>query len=75
MGVEYSGVIEELGPEKGAELEEFKVGDEVFGLAYGGMYSLIAQQASSGGDGNPVLTGFCRGICGIYSRFEAHAHP
>jgi NADPH:quinone reductase-like Zn-dependent oxidoreductase len=37
IGVEYSGVVEELGPEKGElETEEFKVGDEVFGLAYGG---------------------------------------
>lgn len=36
LGVEFSGVIEELGdkPEKG-----FKVGDEVFGLAYGGAYA------------------------------------
>jgi NADPH:quinone reductase-like Zn-dependent oxidoreductase len=38
LGVEYSGVIEELGPETGElETEEFNVGDEVFGLAYGGM--------------------------------------
>ncbi|KAF1809037.1 NAD(P)-binding protein [Eremomyces bilateralis CBS 781.70] len=36
LGVEFSGVIEELGtnPESG-----FKVGDEVFGLAYGGAYA------------------------------------
>ena len=33
MGVEFSGVIEELD----ADIKEsFKVGDEVFGLAYGG---------------------------------------
>ena len=33
LGVEFSGTIESFGkePEKG-----FKVGDEVFGLAYGG---------------------------------------
>jgi NADPH:quinone reductase-like Zn-dependent oxidoreductase len=36
LGVEYSGVIEVLGPETGDEIEKFKVGDEVFGLAYGG---------------------------------------
>ena len=37
LGVEFSGVIEGFGgePEKG-----FKVGDEVFGLAYGGRFSL-----------------------------------
>ncbi|KAF5864444.1 hypothetical protein ETB97_007783 [Aspergillus alliaceus] len=36
MGVEFSGKIEKLGqnPENG-----FKVGDEVFGLAYGGAYA------------------------------------
>jgi len=36
LGVEFSGVIEAFGcaPEKG-----FKVGDEVFGLAYGGAYA------------------------------------
>jgi NADPH:quinone reductase-like Zn-dependent oxidoreductase len=36
LGVEFSGVIEAVGeaPERG-----FKVGDEVFGLAYGGAYA------------------------------------
>lgn len=32
MGVEFSGVIEELADSQ----SDFKVGDEVFGLAYGG---------------------------------------
>ncbi|PIG84659.1 hypothetical protein AARAC_002021 [Aspergillus arachidicola] len=36
MGVEFSGTIEEFGPEGH---EDFKVGDEVFGLAYGGAYA------------------------------------
>jgi len=36
MGVEFSGTIEELAP--GSE-REFKKGDEVFGLAYGGAYA------------------------------------
>ncbi|KAF2158062.1 NADPH2:quinone reductase [Myriangium duriaei CBS 260.36] len=36
MGVEFSGVIESLSP--GAE-RGFKVGDAVFGLAYGGAYA------------------------------------
>ncbi|TAQ90682.1 hypothetical protein B7494_g1011 [Chlorociboria aeruginascens] len=36
LGVEFSGTIESLAPEvKG----EFKIGDEVFGLAYGGAYA------------------------------------
>ena len=35
LGVEFSGVIEGFGSE--AE-RQFKVGDEVFGLAYGGEY-------------------------------------
>jgi NADPH:quinone reductase-like Zn-dependent oxidoreductase len=36
LGVEFSGIIEAVGdkPEGG-----FKVGDEVFGLAYGGAYA------------------------------------
>lgn len=41
MGVEFSGVIVKLGPgsedSSKAEGESYKVGDEVFGLAYGGM--------------------------------------
>lgn len=32
MGVEFSGVVEGLGSDD----SDFKVGDEVFGLAYGG---------------------------------------
>ncbi|KAF2664633.1 NAD(P)-binding protein [Microthyrium microscopicum] len=40
MGVEFSGIIEELGPEaNSSDKEHFEVGDEVFGLAYGGAYS------------------------------------
>lgn len=38
MGVEFSGVVESLGAETTGD---FKVGDEVFGLAYGGMFSLF----------------------------------
>ncbi|KAL5356584.1 hypothetical protein BJX96DRAFT_171747 [Aspergillus floccosus] len=36
MGVEFSGTIAALGPDSCAD---FKVGDEVFGLAYGGAYA------------------------------------
>lgn len=36
LGVEFSGVIEELDSDV---KESFKVGDEVFGLAYGGKFS------------------------------------
>ena len=38
LGVEFSGVIEELGSSGGGR-ENFSVGDEVFGLAYGGAYA------------------------------------
>ncbi|PIG85272.1 quinone oxidoreductase, partial [Aspergillus arachidicola] len=38
MGVEFSGVIEQLGDEATAMESAFKCGDEVFGLAYGGTY-------------------------------------
>jgi NADPH:quinone reductase-like Zn-dependent oxidoreductase len=48
LGVEYSGVIEELGPETSElEIEKFKVGDEVFGLAYGGRFILITTRTFS----------------------------
>lgn len=40
MGVEFSGVIEGFGDEAAAAGCGFKRGDEVFGLAYGGMYIL-----------------------------------
>lgn len=33
LGVEFSGWVEELGD---GDVDDFKVGDEVFGLAYGG---------------------------------------
>ncbi|KAB8218948.1 hypothetical protein BDV33DRAFT_192421 [Aspergillus novoparasiticus] len=36
MGVEFSGIIEGFGP---GDHEDFQVGDEVFGLAYGGAYA------------------------------------
>lgn len=36
MGVEFSGVVESFGPNNNSE---FKIGDEVFGLAYGGSTS------------------------------------
>jgi NADPH:quinone reductase-like Zn-dependent oxidoreductase len=39
MGVEFQGRIEELGSDADDKGESFKVGDEVFGLAYGGTYS------------------------------------
>lgn len=38
LGVEFSGVIEELGADGGGK-EGFNKGDEVFGLAYGGAYA------------------------------------
>jgi NADPH:quinone reductase-like Zn-dependent oxidoreductase len=36
LGVEFSGTIESFGP---GDHGNFKVGDEVFGLAYGGAYA------------------------------------
>lgn len=48
MGVEFSGVVENLGADAGAD---FKVGDEVFGLAYGGLFSLVFCIIKRLGDG------------------------
>ncbi|EFX04370.1 quinone oxidoreductase [Grosmannia clavigera kw1407] len=39
MGVEFSGVVESLGEADSADTASFAVGDEVFGLAYGGAYA------------------------------------
>ncbi|PTB73319.1 quinone oxidoreductase putative [Trichoderma longibrachiatum ATCC 18648] len=39
LGVEFSGTIESFGSEDDAARNGFKVGDEVFGLAYGGAYA------------------------------------
>lgn len=43
LGVEFSGVVESLGPEPE---RDFKVGDEVFGLAYGGSLSFLSLRLS-----------------------------
>lgn len=46
LGVEFSGVIEKLGA---GDIGDFKVGDEVFGLAYGGMiFSSCALRVADG---------------------------
>ncbi|WPB04471.1 uncharacterized protein RHO25_009117 [Cercospora beticola] len=39
LGLEFSGVIEEVGVEAAKGKEGWKVGDEVFGLVYGGAYA------------------------------------
>lgn len=39
LGVEFSGVVESLGSEPE---RDFKVGDEVFGLAYGGWLPFLS---------------------------------
>jgi len=56
LGVEFSGVIEELA--EGTDCD-FKAGDEVFGLAYGGGF------LSLGVDWLGVLIGD-RCVCGVY---------
>lgn len=37
LGLEFAGTVEEVGSE--ARGEEYRVGDEVFGLTYGGAYA------------------------------------
>lgn len=39
MGVEFAGVVESLGADAGTD---FKIGDEVFGLAYGGISLILS---------------------------------
>jgi NADPH:quinone reductase-like Zn-dependent oxidoreductase len=38
LGAEFSGIVEAIGPETAGE-SPFQVGDEVFGLGYGGAYA------------------------------------
>lgn len=40
LGVEFSGTVAEIG--ETTEVGGWKVGDEVFGLVYGGLYSRTA---------------------------------
>lgn len=65
LGVEFSGTIE-------SEAEEsekgFKVGDEVFGLAYGGPHLVLPLLVKS-----TQLT-FGRRLRGIYRRIDAYAN-
>jgi NADPH:quinone reductase-like Zn-dependent oxidoreductase len=76
LGVEYSGVIEELGPDNSdLETEKFEVGDEVFGLAYGGGCTLTIQECFTAEIKQSKLTNHSRGVCGIHSCFETYAHP
>ncbi|PPJ60862.1 hypothetical protein CBER1_07212 [Cercospora berteroae] len=39
LGLEFSGVVEGVGVEAGKGKEDWRVGDEVFGLVYGGAYA------------------------------------
>lgn len=55
LGVEFSGVVQGIGEEggdengeRGEEEEGFKVGDEVFGLAYGGEFDAFLSVLRSG---------------------------
>jgi NADPH:quinone reductase-like Zn-dependent oxidoreductase len=58
MGVEFSGTIEELGPDTAKDGESFQVGDEVFGLAYGGENNL-AVSANLKWHGMEQLRAYC----------------
>lgn len=70
MGVEFSGVIEELPDSQSG----FKVGDEVFGLAYGG-------KTTSTSISNPILgialngQSMPRCLCGVCIRIYTNAYP
>lgn len=65
MGVEFSGTIVSLGPESNGD---FKVGDAVFGLAYGGLSLPLPNPTCS----LPNI-GLDRCICGIHCRLHQHA--
>ncbi len=66
LGVEFSGTIESFGktPESG-----FKIGDEVFGLAYGGISTRFQRAKES------LLNPDYRSVRGVYRGVNAHAYP
>ena len=66
LGVEFSGWVEELGDD---ETGDFKVGDEVFGLAYGGMSCSLAGAVKM-----QMLTGDHRRICRVSCNINEDAH-
>lgn len=39
LGLEFSGIVEEIGSDDGGDGEKYVKGDEVFGLTYGGAYA------------------------------------
>ncbi|KAJ3410328.1 hypothetical protein HDV05_003882 [Chytridiales sp. JEL 0842] len=39
LGVEFAGTVEQLNPIQSSTADEYKVGDRVFGLVYGGAYA------------------------------------
>lgn len=71
MGVEFSGVIEELADSQ----SDFKVGDEVFGLAYGGETASanLSVFRLPGIALNSQSTSRC--LCRVYIHFDTDACP
>ena len=65
LGVEFSGIVESFG--KDAE-KGFSVGDEVFGLAYGGSSENLNEQER-------FELRSTRRLCGVYCCFYAYAPP
>lgn len=65
MGVEFSGVIEELADSQ----SDFKVGDEVFGLAYGGKTASVFRLPRIALNGQSIS----RCLCRVYIHFDTDA--
>lgn len=57
LGVEFSGIVEKLSP----GVSDFKEGDEVFGLAYGGAYDAKLH----------ILQSACLYLAGAYAEYIA----
>lgn len=64
LGLEFSGVIEAFGADHETS---FKIGDEVFGLAYGGRCRVEQFETE--------ILMLYRGICRVYRGVHAHANP
>lgn len=71
LGVEFSGVVHQIGDTDDQNDQNcWKVGDEVFGLVYGGMYNTTATVSLMRANAHRHSQN--RSICGVRRRFTPH---
>lgn len=71
LGVEFSGVVHQIGDiDDQNDQNRWEVGDEVFGLVYGGMHHTRATVLLLRVDAHHHLKN--RSLCGVRRRFTPH---